>query len=276
MERKRVYITVKTYPTLSEKYDELVCTAGITDDGSWIRLYPLPFRKLDNEQKYKKYQWIEADVERNKSDFRPESFKVLNIDTIEISESQKSKKVDWTERKQILFKSEKTFTNLTELIKRAKEPPYHSLAIFKPSKIKDFYAEPTERDWPKDKLERIQEKAKQLSLFQTADEIMEEFKVVQKLPYVFKYRFEDDRGKESNLMIEDWEVGALYLNCLKNANGDEGKALEKVHEKYWDDFMKRDVYFFLGTRKGDHHLALNPFSIVGVFCPPIDKQGLLF
>ncbi|GHV67050.1 hypothetical protein AGMMS49928_03200 [Spirochaetia bacterium] len=29
MERKRIYITVKTYPTLSEKYDELVCTAGI-------------------------------------------------------------------------------------------------------------------------------------------------------------------------------------------------------------------------------------------------------
>jgi len=36
MERKRVYITVKTYPTLSEKYDELVCTAGISEDGSWI------------------------------------------------------------------------------------------------------------------------------------------------------------------------------------------------------------------------------------------------
>ena len=46
MERKRIYITVKAYPTLSEKHDELVCTAGICEDGSWIRLYPLPFRKL--------------------------------------------------------------------------------------------------------------------------------------------------------------------------------------------------------------------------------------
>jgi len=64
MERKRIYITVKTYPTLSEKYDELVCTAGISEDGSWVRLYPLPFRKLDNDQKYKKYKWIEADIER--------------------------------------------------------------------------------------------------------------------------------------------------------------------------------------------------------------------
>jgi hypothetical protein len=40
MGRKRVFITVKTYPPLSEKYDELVCTAGISEDGSWIRLYP--------------------------------------------------------------------------------------------------------------------------------------------------------------------------------------------------------------------------------------------
>jgi len=38
---------VKTYPTLSKKYDELVCTAGILDNGSWARIYPLPFRKLD-------------------------------------------------------------------------------------------------------------------------------------------------------------------------------------------------------------------------------------
>jgi hypothetical protein len=78
MERKRVYITVKTYPTLSEKYDELVCTAGICEDGSWIRLYPLPFRKLELEQKYKKWQWIEVDVERRTRDFRPESYKLMS------------------------------------------------------------------------------------------------------------------------------------------------------------------------------------------------------
>jgi hypothetical protein len=270
-----VYITVKTYPTLSKKYDELVCTAGICEDGSWIRLYPLPFRKLDNEQRYKKFQWIEVDIERNTSDFRPESFKVLNIDTIKIFPME-SRKINWEERKRILFKSEKAFTNLTELIKRAKEPPYKSLAIFKPTRILNFYAESTDRDWPKDKLKRLQAKAKQLSLFQTPDEVIKEFSIVQKLPYVFKYKFEDNEGKESNLMIEDWEVGTLYLNCLLNANGDEGKALEKVIKKYWDDFKAKDLYFFLGTRKSDHHLVLNPFSIMGVFYPPVDKQGKLF
>ncbi len=36
-ETKRVYILVKTYPTVSKSYSELVCTAGILEDGSWIR-----------------------------------------------------------------------------------------------------------------------------------------------------------------------------------------------------------------------------------------------
>ena len=66
MERKKVLVTVKTYPTLSLKYDELVCTAGFLEDGSWIRLYPVPFRKLDTQ--YKKWQWIELDVVKNDED----------------------------------------------------------------------------------------------------------------------------------------------------------------------------------------------------------------
>ena len=40
----KVLIAVKTYPTLASKYDELVCTAGFLEDGSWITniSYPVP------------------------------------------------------------------------------------------------------------------------------------------------------------------------------------------------------------------------------------------
>lgn len=37
MKKEWILIAVKTYPTLSEKYIELVCTAGFREDGSWIR-----------------------------------------------------------------------------------------------------------------------------------------------------------------------------------------------------------------------------------------------
>ena len=35
MAKTKVLITVKTYPTVSTKYDELVCTAGITESGEY-------------------------------------------------------------------------------------------------------------------------------------------------------------------------------------------------------------------------------------------------
>ena len=85
---ERIYIVVKTYPTISKKYAELVCTAGVRDDGSWIRLYPMPFRALRDEQKYPKYTWIQVDTERNPSDFRPESYRP-HIDTIKVEENLK-------------------------------------------------------------------------------------------------------------------------------------------------------------------------------------------
>ena len=80
MPSERILIAVKTYPTLSEKYDELVCTAGFREDGSWIRIYPVPFRKLDYSNRYQKWQWIKIDVTKNTKDFRKESFRPSNIE----------------------------------------------------------------------------------------------------------------------------------------------------------------------------------------------------
>jgi len=70
-------------------------------------------------------------------------------------------------------------------------------------------------------------------------------------------------------MIEDWEIGQLYFNCLK-VHKNEQIALEKVREKYWDQFISRDLYFFLGTTKEWHtRRSKNPFVIIGVFYPPV-------
>ena len=81
MAKTRVLITVKTYPTISGKYDELVCTAGFREDGSWIRVYPIPFRKKSYEEQYSKYDWIEIDLVKNESDFRFESYRPYSIDS---------------------------------------------------------------------------------------------------------------------------------------------------------------------------------------------------
>lgn len=264
-ERKRIYVVVKTYPTISKEYSELVCTAGILDDGTWIRLYPVPFRMLEFDQKYPKYSWIEADVIRNTADFRPETYRPV-LSTLSVN-GNKPKKANWDERRKIIFKNKKIYTNLQELINKAKKD-CTSLAIFKPSKILDFIVEETERDWDPNKLAILRELSNQMSLFQSPEEIEEEFKVVRKVPYKFSYKFEDDSGRQSTLMIEDWEIGMLYFNCLARANGNEQKAIEKVRQKYIDFFSTRDLYLFLGTTLRFHNVAPNPFIIIGTFYPP--------
>jgi hypothetical protein len=75
MAKEKVLITVKTYPTYSKSYEELVCTAGFKEDGTFIRIYPIPYRKLDYDSRFAKYQWIELDLVKNTSDFRPESYR---------------------------------------------------------------------------------------------------------------------------------------------------------------------------------------------------------
>ena len=272
---RKVFITVKTYPTLSKKYDELVCTAGILDDGSWVRIYPLPFRKLDYDNRYKKYQWLEAQLIKNESDPRPESYKVQDISKVKLIGDVVGTQNSWQERKRIIFAKNPVYKNLTELIEKANNNEL-SLAIFKPNKIIDFIIEEVDREWSKEKLDYLENKAKQLSLFQTEEEVKKEFSIVDKLPYKFSYRFNDINGKESKLMIEDWEIGMLYWNCLKNANGDEKKAVEMVKNKYLNQFSSKDIYLFLGTTKQYHGWASNPFVIVGVFYPPVDNQIELF
>ena len=268
---RKVFITVKTYPTLSKKYDELVCTAGILDDGSWVRVYPLPFRKLDYENRYKKYQWMELPLVKNESDPRPESHKVTDIDQVRLIGEPVGTKQGWLERKNIIFGNNTVYTDLADLIEKANNNEL-SIAIFKPAEMLDLVVEETEREWSSESLELLKAKASQLSLFQTQEELEKEFLIVDKLPYKFSYKFRDCKGKESTLMIEDWEIGMLYWNCLKQTEGDEKKALELVRKKYIDEFSSKDLYLFLGTTRQFHGWAKNPFVIIGVFYPPIDNQ----
>ena len=67
-EAKGVLITVKTYSTPAHKGVEVSCTAGITDQNEWIRLYPIPYRYMDYDQRFKKYEWIELKA-RKASDY---------------------------------------------------------------------------------------------------------------------------------------------------------------------------------------------------------------
>jgi hypothetical protein len=270
----QVLITVKTYPQLSSRYGELVCTAGLLNGERWIRIYPIPFRFLQDSRQYPKYSWITLDQERRTQDFRPESYRPRRgIDEpIQVDEKLGTKNA-WAGRKDFVLKE--VFTSMTELISLAKSEERKSLATLKPTEIVGFVIEETDRDW-KDK---IIAQNQQGDMFETNDRgEMQARQYVQKLPYKYSYQFlSEGDNRPRKMMIEDWEIGALFWNCMQRTNGDEIAANDLVRQKYLNTFReKNDLYFFVGTTLQHHLRSRNPFVIIGVFYPPKTTQTSLF
>lgn len=268
MPTERVLITVKTYPTLSRKYGETVCTAGVRADGSWMRIYPVPFRRLDEEEQYKKFDWIETNFVRGRSDPRPETHHPADLAKM-LPVGHMGTQDNWRERRELLLKRATVYDQLDPLMVGAKQNRL-SLAVFKPTKIRGFIWEDDEREWNPAKVAEMRDQTRQTQMF-AEDAWRETFKIIPKLPYAFSYQFEDADGRKSTLQVLDWECGQLYWNCLCR-HRDEAVALEKVKAKYLDEFGQRDLHFFLGTTQQFHGFAPNPWVIVGVFAPPYQYQ----
>jgi len=252
-EKIKVLITVKTYPLPSRTYQELVCTAGVREDGSFIRLYPIDYRYRPYWQWYKKYQWIEVEVTKNQKDPRKESYRP-KVETIRPLGKPLPTKNKWQERKNyVLAQGYKTIEELKELQKI----DHTSLGIIKPKIISDFSFEETEKDWePAQKIALRQQR-----LFGP------ENKPLEKIPFKFFYHFTctGPRCNGHKMQIIDWELGQLYRRMRHDYKFSPEKSAEKVKEKFFNQICSpnRDTYFFVGTV-----LPFHSWIVLGVFWPP--------
>jgi hypothetical protein len=263
MEELRVLITVKTYPIPSAKYDELVCTAGVTESGDFIRLYPINFRDLPYSQQYKKYQWIRVQAEKHRGrDVRKESYRP-DCSTLEVlGDPIKTNKGDWSERsKYVLLKKAQSMEALYE--RQAADST--SLGIFKPKRVADLIITPDEPKWKPSFVAAL----KQARLWETRVKTAEP---PRKVPYKFHYRFECDDprcNRNHEMMIEDWEVGALYWKLVDGGES-APSAAEKVKKKFLTEICgpDRDTHFYVGT------VLAHPKSwvVIGTFYPKIAKE----
>ena len=71
----KVLVLVKTYPRPSQHHQEVVCTAGMKEEGKWIRLYPINYRYRPYTQWFRKYEWIKVVAVKHSNDPRPESYR---------------------------------------------------------------------------------------------------------------------------------------------------------------------------------------------------------
>lgn len=255
MQRRKILIATKTYPSISTKYKETVCTAGILLDDAekplqWIRIYPVRFRDLEFDKRYKRWSIISAEIERNEKDFRKESYRI-NDQSIEIIREVGTKN-NWQERKDLILPFQ--FDSIAEIQAQGK-----SLGIIKPQRIEKYFVRKTDREWSL-KQQAVQDQG---DFFEPSVEL-------EKIPYQFGYTFVALNGARHSYTISDWEISQLYRGCRDRSNAAtlderEADALLKVKQKLEGEFLeKRDLYFIVGNLKNHS----KTFMIIGIFYPP--------
>jgi len=261
IEPTRVLITVMTYPHPSKNYTELVCTAGVTESGEWVRLYPIDYRYRPTYQRFHKYQWVELELEPRggKNDPRKESRKPC-LETIRILGEPIPPDGDWRKRREIIDRvEERTVAELERLYDAEKV----SLGLVRPDEVMDLEIRPADPEWKPEWQAVLQ----QHNLFEGAP------KELRKLPYSFHYVFRcKDDPKPRRAMIEDWELGTLFLKESARLGSDEAAA-QSVKAKYLTQICSagRDTRFYMGTR-----FPYNTWLVLGVFWPPKDRALPLF
>lgn len=255
--KKRVLILAKTEPVPSKKYVSTVCTAGITDEGEFIRLYPIPYELFcDKDRKFSKYDWIEVECEKS-DDSRTESYKVKgdirivgHVDT----------DYNWMERNRILLP--KCSCGLDELKRNGA-----SLGLIKPSELIEFSMD----DKP-DFEEAGNYNSTLQMIFDTETGVLKKMPIPAKMDRYFRYTFKCEGDASTHrIMCEDWELYQSWRSWHDQYGSDE-EVWTKLHDKFFNRFRKeKDLHFFVGT-----HNLWKTWIIIGVYYPPKTKQRTLF
>jgi hypothetical protein len=254
---ENLLILTKTYPMPSTKYRETTCVAAVTQNGSIRRLFPVPFRLLQRAQQFQKWEWIEAGITKAPQDNRPESYKI-DVDTIVRNGKRIGTENAWMKRRTWI--SPHIVSNFAELQQR-RQITGETLGFLRPAKLLKLEVSPVkERDWTeKDKAHLFQD-----GLFD--DNAIRSRLPLEKLPFDFHYRYQDEAMSDLRHKITDWEAGALFRNCY-HQHGDQWER--PFRQKLEEDFSKTDLLFLMGTV----HRFPDQWLIVGLFYPPLQPKN---
>lgn len=248
-EEKDVLVTVRAYPNPSKSSTESSCTAGITRDGRWIRLFPLHWRRLDGHKKFRKYDWIRLRVKKSR-DNRPESY-YPDVDSIRILRHVSTGHArDWRDRYELLRPLQSASI---EKLRTAQRADGTSLGFIRPKRIERLVVEPVDEQWDQE----IEEANRQGSLFDRTLPRLETPRY--KVSYVFEC--DDSVCRGHRMMIVDWEV----LEAVRKWSKQYHNTWEsKFREKFEDYLINQcDLHFFVGTM----FKYPDTWIIIGLFYP---------
>ncbi|MFE4956173.1 hypothetical protein ACFRCW_19220 [Streptomyces sp. NPDC056653] len=219
------------------------------DEPRHVRLFPVPYRLLEQQAQFAKYSIIEVDVERHQHDRRPESLRPV-LNTLEVIE-QLSPADGWARRWQHL---RPLVAPSLCAIRREQEAEKTSLGLFRiPSApvLKLTDAEP----WPEAKSAL----ADQIDLFD------QDLKRLEWVPVQLRYSFScaEANCPGHDMRLKDWEAGESYRKYLRTYGPQQVR--EKMHERWLTRMFtaNRAVHAFVGN------IALRPrtFMLLGLAYP---------
>lgn len=238
---ERCLLLCMAYPDISEQYGATVCMAGITEEGEFRRIYPVPFEDFRNTDFHKRH-WIEYEI-REKGDYRKESYKIRPA-SVEIGEE-----VSYEEVGRIC----EDYRTTIEELNRRQEEDETSLGIVQPTEVYDFTI---------DEAERRVELAKE---YEEQQKLTGETVPINVIPHHTRYHFNcgSNCTTRHQIMCEDIEAGQLYWR-LRERYDSIDVVEEKMKEKFVEWMIEgRDLFFMMGT-----HYRWKSWLIVSVLYPP--------
>lgn len=257
----RFVVLVKAAPVLTSHLEETMCVAGVrSDDGTWVRLHPVSFRDLGDDEKFKKYQIVTADVIRPQSgDRRPESWTPVQ-GSIALHE-RLSTKDGWAIRRQLIDGVAAANTcDLIEMNRAGSGAGVPSLALVRPMEPPKLLIDPRSDTQLTEWRRRAAGAAAVTSLFEDPAQQKPEMEVV---PWRFRYHYRcraPDCSSGHNSTIVDWEIVALWRRVRNREDWREQMRL-KFEDELWTG---RDSALFVGNM--EQHPC--NFLVLGVFWPP--------
>ncbi|MCB9138102.1 MAG: hypothetical protein H6642_07135 [Caldilineaceae bacterium] len=261
---EKLLILANTYPNPSAKHRETNCVAAVTESGQMRRLYPVPYRLLDDGGKFKKWEWISAGITKAAGDHRPESYRI-DVDSIMLH-GQVPTANGWEKR---IDQIRPHMVDNFRLLEDRRQQSGETLGVMGPVELIGLDITPhKDSEWTQQELSKLN----QDGLFDS-EEVRNRVPL-RKVPYQFHYRYRSG-GVEYRHMITDWEAGTLYWRCVQRYGPNWE---EKFREKLLTEFgTQKDLLFLMGTV----HRFPDIWLIVSLIYPPRGawsrpQQGSLF
>jgi hypothetical protein len=247
--KSRIAVIIKAAPDIGRKHGETVCVAGIDYEGRWHRLYPVPFKDLTPNQRFKRWDLIEFEWRRPTDDDRIESKRIFSQTLIRVGSVPEKERHGFARRALVSDLDEQLKLNRSFALIRPEKPRFSIIPFSK----EELEVERAER-------ERLHA---QLDMF-SAPEIEKE-----PPPFRFNYKFEF-AGKSRNYNCIDWETEATFFKW-RNHYG-EADALRMMQTKFGEEWVEKGIAFAMGT----HRVAMfKNWLLSGVIRVNHDSQGLL-